>query len=83
MSLDCHSLPVKDIGWSPCHASEVLTCADDGYIYLWDIRTPESPSGTMMTGGAAAPSLVRWHRSDEWTFASVHEKTVSQVGGGG
>ncbi|GAA6059244.1 hypothetical protein JCM10212_006637 [Sporobolomyces blumeae] len=80
-----HTRAVTDINWSPSTPEILATCALDGWVLGWDLRTgygTRSASGrgrkpVWRTCGWGSPATqVKWNRREPHLIASSHDNAV-------
>ncbi|KAM0753036.1 hypothetical protein T439DRAFT_332981 [Meredithblackwellia eburnea MCA 4105] len=84
-TLHAHTRAITDVNWSPGAPEVLATCALDGWVWSWDLRTGYgSRSGA---GGGRKPvwgvcswgsgaTQVKWNRRQPHIIASAHDKRV-------
>ncbi|GAA5942949.1 Mtc5p [Sporobolomyces koalae] len=80
-----HTRAVTDINWSPNEPETLATCALDGWVLGWDLRTGYGSRGHSGRGrkpvwkvcGWSAPATqVKWNRREPHLIASSHNNAV-------
>jgi WD repeat-containing protein 59 len=71
--LNGHTRAITDLNWGAISPNELATCAMDGYVFCWDMRTPQNPVASFRDWDAAAIQ-VKWNRVDENVLASTHDR---------
>ncbi|GAA5873777.1 hypothetical protein JCM1840_002070 [Sporobolomyces johnsonii] len=80
-----HTRAVTDINWSPGAPEILATCALDGWVLGWDLRTGYGARGAggrgrkpiWRTCGWGAPATqVKWNRREPHVIASSHDNAV-------
>ena len=73
--LNGHTRAITDINWGAFSPEQLATCALDGYVHCWDLRTPQSPVTSFRDWDAGAIQ-VKWNRVDENILASTHDRLL-------
>lgn len=73
--LNGHTRAITDVNWGPFSPEQLATCALDGYVHCWDMRTPQYPVTSFRDWDAGAIQ-VKWNRVDENIVASTHDRTL-------
>ena len=80
-----HTRAVTDINWSPNSPDLLATCALDGWVLGWDLRTGYGTRGGSGRGrkpiwrtcGWGSPATqVKWNRREPHILASSHDNAV-------
>ncbi|GAA5900867.1 Mtc5p [Sporobolomyces salmoneus] len=80
-----HTRAVTDINWSPTAPELLATCALDGWVLAWDLRTGYGSRGASGRGrkpvwrtcGWSSPATqVKWNRKEPHLIASSHNNDV-------
>ncbi|KAK4173186.1 hypothetical protein QBC36DRAFT_61520 [Triangularia setosa] len=72
-SLQAHKRAITDINFSAHHPDSLATCAVDGYVHCWDLRSPRYPALTFCDWFAGA-TQVKYSRQDPNVLASAHDR---------
>lgn len=73
--LNGHTRAITDINWAAFSPEQLATCALDGYVHCWDMRTPQYPVCSFRDWDAGAIQ-VKWNRVDENILASTHDRSL-------
>jgi WD repeat-containing protein 59 len=73
--LNGHIRAITDVNWGANSPETLATCALDGYVHCWDMRTPQYPVVSFVDWDAGALQ-VKWNRIDENIIASTHDRTL-------
>jgi WD repeat-containing protein 59 len=73
--LNGHTRAITDVNWGAFSPEELATCALDGYVHCWDMRTPQYPVCSFRDWDAGAIQ-VKWNRVDENILASTHDRSL-------
>ena len=73
--LNGHTRAITDINWAAFSPEQLATCALDGYVHCWDMRTPQYPVSSFRDWDAGAIQ-VKWNRVDENILASTHDRSL-------
>ena len=73
--LNGHTRAITDINWGAFSPEQLATCALDGYVHCWDMRTPQYPVTSFRDWDAGAIQ-VKWNRVDENILASTHDRSL-------
>ena len=73
--LNGHTRAITDVNWAAFSPEQLATCALDGYIHCWDMRTPQFPVTSFRDWDAGAIQ-VKWNRVDENLLASAHDRSL-------
>ena len=73
--LNGHTRAITDLNWGAFSPEQLATCALDGYIHCWDMRTPQYPVCSFRDWDAGAVQ-VKWNRVDENILASTHDRSL-------
>jgi WD repeat-containing protein 59 len=73
--LNGHTRAITDINWAAFSPEQLATCALDGYVHCWDMRTPQDPVTSFRDWDAGAIQ-VKWNRVDENILASTHDRSL-------
>ncbi|BGP19369.1 hypothetical protein JCM10213v2_007458 [Rhodosporidiobolus nylandii] len=77
-----HTRAVTDINWSPASPEVLASCAMDGWVMAWDLRTGYGSSGRSrkpiwrVCGWGAPATQVKFNRREQHIIASSHDNVV-------
>lgn len=70
-TLQGHDRAITSIDFSSHHADVLATCALDGFLFLWDARTPKKPT-LRLSDWFESASQVKFNKQDGHILASSH-----------
>ncbi|GAA5995621.1 uncharacterized protein JCM10292_005285 [Rhodotorula paludigena] len=77
-----HTRAVTDINWSPGAPEVLATCAMDGWVMAWDLRTGYGSTGRgrkpiwRVCGWGSPATQVKFNRREPHVIASSHDNVV-------
>jgi hypothetical protein len=69
-TMEAHKRSVNDVKWSPLEPNTIASCDADGFIYLWDLRTPRKPTREFCSI-AKGTAQIQWNRFSGNILASI------------
>lgn len=67
-----HTKAVNGMSWSPCQSNIILSCAEDGNCFLWDVKAKPTMGYDCKEPAAAC----NWSALDKEWCSVVHDKTL-------